>query len=98
MKIMDFYFIDILHLIKFPFSNKTLFCECTIFIALKKVPIGGALVRQPASIGGSGSTYLYGFLDAHYKEGMEKEKVIELAKQAVTLAITRDGASGGCVR
>merc|ERR1712218_75634 len=62
------------------------------------IPIGGALVRQPASIGGSGSTYLYGFLDAHYKEGMEKEKVIELAKQAVTLAITRDGASGGCVR
>ena len=55
-------------------------------------------MRQPASIGGSGSTYLYGFLDAHYKVGMEKEKVIELAKQAVTLAITRDGASGGCVR
>merc|ERR1711976_1047275 len=62
------------------------------------VPIGGALVRQPASIGGSGSTYLYGFLDAHYKEGMDKEKCVELAKQCVTLAITRDGASGGCVR
>merc|ERR1712029_251692 len=39
------------------------------------VPIGGALVRQPASIGGSGSTYLYGFLDAHYKKEWTKRNV-----------------------
>jgi 20S proteasome subunit beta 1 len=62
------------------------------------VPIGGALVRQAASIGGSGSTYLYGFMDAHYKPGMEKEKAVELVKQSVTLAINRDGSSGGCCR
>ena len=36
------------------------------------VPIGGALVRQKASIGGSGSTFLYGFLDANYREDMTK--------------------------
>merc|ERR1712012_305994 len=62
------------------------------------VPIGGALVRQPASIGGSGSTYLYGFLDANYKEDMDQEHCVELVKQCITLAVNRDGSSGGCCR
>merc|ERR1712004_862117 len=62
------------------------------------VPIGGALVRQNVSIGGSGSTFLYGYVDAHYKKDMSKEECIELAKTCVTLAINRDGSSGGCVR
>ena len=63
-----------------------------------KIPIGGALMRQSVSIGGSGSTFLYGYIDAHYKKGMGKEECMELAKNAVTLAINRDGSSGGCVR
>jgi len=62
------------------------------------IPIGGALMRQNVSIGGSGSTFLYGYVDAHYKKGMSKEECMELAKNAVTLAINRDGSSGGCVR
>jgi len=62
------------------------------------VPIGGALMRQAASIGGSGSTYLYGFVDANYKKDMKKDECVELAKKAVTLAINRDGSSGGCCR
>lgn len=65
---------------------------------LFQVPIGGALVRQNVSIGGSGSTFLYGYVDAHYKKDMSKEECIELAKTCVTLAINRDGSSGGCVR
>ena len=55
-------------------------------------------MRQSVSIGGSGSTFLYGYIDAHYKKGMSKEECMELAKNAVTLAINRDGSSGGCVR
>merc|ERR1712038_1234703 len=62
------------------------------------VPIGGALVRQKASIGGSGSTFLYGFLDANYKEDMDQEHCVELVKQCITLAVNRDGSSGGCCR
>merc|ERR1719278_1363275 len=62
------------------------------------VPVGGALVRQKASIGGSGSTYLYGFLDANYKEDMDQEHCVELVKQCITLAVNRDGSSGGCCR
>ncbi len=36
------------------------------------------MVRQPAAIGGSGSTYLYGFLDSSYRPGMSKEECMEL--------------------
>lgn len=38
------------------------------------VPIGGMCVRQQVSIGGSGSTYVYGFVDANYRPGMSKEE------------------------
>ena len=62
------------------------------------VPIGGALMKQAASIVGSGSTFLYGFIDANYKQNMKKDECVELAKKAVSLAINRDGSSGGCCR
>lgn len=41
------------------------------------VPLGGMLVRQPVSIGGSGSTYVYGYVDANFKEGMSKDQCID---------------------
>lgn len=62
------------------------------------IPIGGALVRQPFSIGGSGSTYIYGFCDAQYKEGMTREECEEFVANAVALAMDRDGSSGGLIR
>ncbi|XP_073331719.1 proteasome subunit beta type-6 [Pagrus major] len=62
------------------------------------VPIGGMLVRQPVSVGGSGSTYIYGFMDSNYKPGMGKEQCLELAAAALSLAMERDGSSGGVVR
>ncbi|CAI9099041.1 OLC1v1035801C1 [Oldenlandia corymbosa var. corymbosa] len=62
------------------------------------VPLGGTLIEQPFSIGGSGSTYLYGFFDKEWKEGMTQQEAEELVVKAVSLAIARDGASGGVVR
>ncbi|KAM6960465.1 proteasome subunit beta type-6 [Tautogolabrus adspersus] len=62
------------------------------------VPIGGMLVRQPVSVGGSGSTYIYGFMDSNYKTGMSKEQCLELTASALSLAMERDGSSGGVVR
>ncbi|KAM4611314.1 proteasome subunit beta type-6 [Polymixia lowei] len=62
------------------------------------VPIGGMLVRQPVSIGGSGSTYIYGFMDSNYKPGLTKEQCLELTTAALCLAMERDGSSGGVVR
>lgn len=62
------------------------------------IPLGGTIVSQPFSIGGSGSSYLYGFFDQAWKEGMSKDEAEKLVVKAVSLAIARDGASGGVVR
>ncbi|KAK4354072.1 hypothetical protein RND71_026266 [Anisodus tanguticus] len=62
------------------------------------IPLGGTVLEQPFAIGGSGSTYLYGFFDQAWKEGMTQEEAEKLVVTAVSLAIARDGASGGVVR
>jgi len=62
------------------------------------IPLGGTILEQPFAIGGSGSSYLYGFFDQVWKEGMTQEEAEKLVVKAVSLAIARDGASGGVVR
>jgi len=62
------------------------------------IPLGGMCIRQPVAIGGSGSTYIYGYVDSMYKDKMTKQECLEFTKNAVSLAILRDGSSGGCVR
>ena len=62
------------------------------------VPVGGMCVRQPVSIGGSGSTFLYGMMDHLYREKMPQDECEKLVLQMVTQAIRRDGSSGGCCR
>ncbi|XP_043475673.1 proteasome subunit beta type-6 [Leptopilina heterotoma] len=62
------------------------------------VPIGGMCVRQPISVGGSGSTYVYGYVDANYKPNMTKDESIELVQNTLALAMARDGSSGGVIR
>ncbi|XP_078438204.1 N-terminal nucleophile aminohydrolases (Ntn hydrolases) superfamily protein [Wolffia australiana] len=62
------------------------------------VPIGGTILKQPFAIGGSGSSYLYGFMDQAWKEGMTKDEAEKLVVKAASLAMARDGASGGVIR
>ena len=62
------------------------------------VPLGGMLVRQPLSIGGSGSTYVYGHVDASFRPGMSKDECVEFVKKTLALAMARDGSSGGVIR
>ncbi|XP_043932174.1 proteasome subunit beta type-6-like [Protopterus annectens] len=62
------------------------------------VPMGGMIVRQSFSIGGSGSTYIYGYVDSSYKPGMTKEECLEFTANAISLAMERDGSSGGVIR
>jgi 20S proteasome subunit beta 1 len=62
------------------------------------IPLGGSLVRQPFAIGGSGSSYIYGFCDANFKEGMTRSECVEFVTRALALAMARDGSSGGVVR
>jgi 20S proteasome subunit beta 1 len=44
------------------------------------IPLGGSLHKQPFAIGGSGSTYIYGYCDTAYKEGMTREEAIEFIR------------------
>ncbi|KAL1921836.1 uncharacterized protein VTP21DRAFT_10478 [Calcarisporiella thermophila] len=62
------------------------------------IPLGGSLHKQPFAIGGSGSSYIYGYCDKAYRDGMTKEECIEFVKNAVSLAMSRDGSSGGVIR
>ena len=62
------------------------------------VPIGGALLERPFAIGGSGSTYIYGFCDAYYKPGMTRSQCEQFVQKALSHAMARDGSSGGVIR
>lgn len=43
------------------------------------VSLGGMLLSQPFTIGGSGSTYIYGYVDAKYKPDMSREECLQFA-------------------
>lgn len=53
------------------------------------VPIGGMCVRQPISIGGSGSTYVYGYMDSQYKPNMSKNECVKLVENSKYLIFDR---------
>ena len=46
------------------------------------IPLGGGLFRQPWAIGGSGSTYVYGYCDATYQEGWDRDQTVEFVKNS----------------
>ncbi|KAJ6641689.1 Proteasome subunit beta type-6 [Pseudolycoriella hygida] len=62
------------------------------------VPLGGMLIRQNCTIGGSGSAYVYGFVKEFYRERMAKDECVEFVKKTVLHAMYHDGSSGGVVR
>ncbi|XP_019744516.1 proteasome subunit beta type-9 [Hippocampus comes] len=57
--------------------------------------LSGALLRQPFVVGGSGSTYVYGFVDTAYRPGMSREECQQFVLNTLALAMNRDGSSGG---
>ncbi|XP_029023737.1 proteasome 20S subunit beta 12 isoform X1 [Betta splendens] len=64
------------------------------------VSLGGMLISQPVTIAGSGSTYIYGYVDAKYKPNMSREQCLQFATNgtdALALAMGRDNVSGGVV-
>lgn len=62
------------------------------------IPLGGSLHKQSYAIGGSGSTYIYGYCDANWQENMTEEQGIKFVKGALSEAIKWDGSSGGVIR
>ena len=43
---------------------------------------------------GSGSPYVYGVLEDHYKEGLKVDDGVDIAIRGLTAAMSRDSASG----
>lgn len=62
------------------------------------IPLGGSLVKQPYAIGGSGSTYIFGFCDAYYRPNMSRDECKQFVVRALAHAMERDGSSGGVIR
>lgn len=62
------------------------------------INLGGSCLKQPYTIGGSGSSFIYGYCDANYKKDMTRDECIEFTKNAVAHAMARDGSSGGVIR
>ena len=44
------------------------------------IPLGGMCVQQSCAIGGSGSSYIYGYVDANFKKNMTKDQCEEFVK------------------
>lgn len=42
--------------------------------AIYAIPLGGTLLKVPYAIGGSGSAYITGFCDKHYRTGMSEQE------------------------
>uniref|UniRef100_A0A8C5VGP9 proteasome endopeptidase complex n=1 Tax=Microcebus murinus TaxID=30608 RepID=A0A8C5VGP9_MICMU len=57
------------------------------------VPMGGMMGRQSFVIRGSRSSYIYGYVDAAYWEGMIKEECLQFTANALALAMERHGSS-----
>uniref|UniRef100_A0A3Q0SXN5 Proteasome subunit beta n=1 Tax=Amphilophus citrinellus TaxID=61819 RepID=A0A3Q0SXN5_AMPCI len=49
----------------------------------------------PFAVGGSGSLYVYGFVDAEYHRGMSRKESQQFVVNTLSLAMNRDGSSGG---
>ncbi|CAE7736605.1 psmB6 [Symbiodinium pilosum] len=62
------------------------------------IPLGGSRIRVPWACDGSGSGYIKGFIDSHYRPGMSKAECLEFVQKALCFAMSRDGSSGGVVR
>lgn len=57
---------------------------------------GGSIPDKYTS-GGSGSPYVFGVLEDHYRDDLTSEEGIDLAIRAISAAISRDSASGGMI-
>jgi len=55
----------------------------------------GGAIPDKYTAGGSGSPYVFGVLEDHYKEGLTVDEGIDIAIRAIKASKSRDSASGG---
>ena len=90
---------------KFIFDNRSFLGLSTIVggydklkgFSLYRIFQSGAMTEENISIGGSGSTFISGFIDENWKENMEFEEAKKFAINCVKSAIKRDVQSGGSI-
>ncbi|GAA5976818.1 hypothetical protein JCM21900_001604 [Sporobolomyces salmonicolor] len=58
------------------------------------IPLGGGLFKGPWAIGGSGSTYIYGYCDATYREGWGRDDTVEFVRNGASRAPLHRGGHG----
>ena len=63
-----------------------------------QVNSSGYFESGPWALSGSGSTFIWGYVDANYRENMSREEAKEFMKSCIALACYRDSSSGGCIR
>jgi len=62
------------------------------------ITLGGTWEKSKWTSSGSGSSYIYGYCDEHYRENMTLDETVHFIRQALSLAMNRDGYSGGMCR
>ncbi|ODV90539.1 hypothetical protein CANCADRAFT_2268 [Tortispora caseinolytica NRRL Y-17796] len=62
------------------------------------IPLGGSVHKEDYAIAGSGSSFIYGYCDKHFRPNMTKEETIDFMKNALSEAMKWDGSSGGVIR
>jgi 20S proteasome subunit beta 1 len=65
---------------------------------LMDVNASSIMLQVHYSIGGSGSAYITGWCDKHFREDFTAEEAHAFVRQALTHAMARDSSSGGCIR
>jgi 20S proteasome subunit beta 1 len=67
---------------------------CSVY----SIALGGACLKVPFGLSGSGSTYIYGLIDSEFRPDMTQDQARALVKKAIAHAMARDGSSGGVIR
>ena len=66
------------------------------------LPIGGTMVPVSWAVDGSGSTFIWGFIDSEYKHNMTREEAEDFVTRAINLAnlvpASERGARRWCLR
>ncbi|PNW82439.1 hypothetical protein CHLRE_06g279000v5 [Chlamydomonas reinhardtii] len=62
------------------------------------ISLGGTITETSFAMSGSGSTYINGFVDKYWREGMSEQEAMDFVTKALRYAMTWDASSGGCMR
>lgn len=53
-----------------------------------EIALGGTMMKQRFALGGSGSTYIYGLVDAGHREGMSRLECQDFVKKGIRSELT----------